>query len=655
MKLTSHEQRAFDAIADAVLPAMTSLEAFEASGGSALARGRLPELLGRLDPADRRAARLLLSALETRAGALFFLGHAQPISRLTSHQIEHALLAMLGGRPLERTTARLLTQLPLLLATWPNLDRTPSVVHGAMGYPGPRTPPPDAPHRLRTESIARPTTWTCDVVVVGSGAGGGTAAAVLAAAGLDVVILERGGYAAERDFTHYQDDADRDLYDTRASADLGIALLSGKTLGGGTVVNYTTSLRLPDDVRAEWDREAGFRDVFTGAALSASFDAVSARIGVTTSESRPWVRDRVMQAGSEKLGLPVHDMPRNVRGCHQDERCGFCNFGCRSGAKQSALRTWLEDASAHGARIAVHADVERVLLDAGHAVGVRARVGPEHIPLTVFARAVVIAAGALFTPAILARSGVKSPALGRYLRLHPVTGLFGAMAEPTDPWGGVMQARIGTGLADLDGRGYGVRYEAGALHPVEYAQFGGFGGGADLKRFLRSYRHQSALGVVLRDHGEGHVELSRRAPPRYHYALSAADREHVRRGVHRGVEILLAAGAREIRSTTFTPHAYRPASGQPLSGFLDRLDRQGYQVLEAGYGSFHQMGTARMGNDPARAVISEHHEVHGQKNLYVMDGSAFPTASGVNPMLTIEALAHRGAGLLAQHLGATRS
>jgi len=654
VKLTAYEERAFLAIANAVLPEMTSLDAFDAAGGGALSRGRLPELLGRLDPADRRAARVLLAALETRAGALFFVGHAKPISRLTSHQIEHALLSMLKGRPLERTTARLMTQLVLLLATWPNLDRTPSVVHTAMGYPGPRTPPPETQHRLRTESIAGPSTWTCDVVIVGSGAGGGTAAAVLAAAGLDVVVLERGGYFAERDFTHYQDDADRDLYDTRASADLGIALLSGKTLGGGTVVNYTTSLRLPDDVRAEWDREAGFRDVFTGAALSASFDAVSARIGVTTSESRPWFRDRLMQAGSEKLGLPVAEMPRNVRGCHQDERCGFCNFGCRSGAKQSTLRTWLEDASANGARIAVNADVERVLIDDGHAVGVRASVGRDRTPLTVFARATVICAGALFTPAILARSNVRSPALGRHLRLHPVTGLFGRMDEPTDPWGGVMQARIGTGLTDLDGRGYGVRYEAGALHPVEYAQFGGFGGGADLKRFLRSYRYQSALGVVLRDHGEGHVELSRRAPPRYHYALSAEDREHVRRGVHRGLEILLAAGASEIRSTTFTPHSYRPASGAPLSSFLERLDRQGYQVLEAGYGSFHQMGTARMGKDPARSVISEHHEVHGHKNLYVMDGSVFPTASGVNPMLTIEALAHRGATLLAEHLGTTR-
>ncbi len=161
--------------------------------------------------------------------------------------------------------------------------------------------------------------------------------------------------------------------------------------------------------------------------------------------------------------------------------------------------------------------------------------------------------------------------------------------------------------------------------------------------------------MVLRDHGEGHVELSRRTPPRYHYALSADDREHVRRGVHRGVEILLAAGAREIRSTTFTPQRYRPASGERVQSFLDRLDRQGYQVLEAGYGSFHQMGTARMGKDPERSVIADDHQVHGTEGLYVMDGSAFPTASGVNPMLTIEALAHRGATLLAQRLGGSRS
>lgn len=655
MRLTESQRKVFATLADAILPPLTSADPFDAASGSALAMGRLPELLDRLDPVDRRNASLLLHALTTRAGALLLLGRATPLTQMSSLEAEGAILAMLASpRSVHRTTARLVTQLVLTLATWPSVDRKPTVLHTAMGYPGPRTPAPDVPRRLRTETVAEPSTWSCDVVIVGSGAGGGTAAGVLAAAGLDVVVLERGGYFAERDFTHHQDDADRDLLDTRTSADLGIGLLSGKALGGGTLINYTTSLRTPGDVRAGWDHEAGLRDVFEGARFTEALDAVSQRIGVTDRESRPWARDRVIEAGCVKLGLSVLPMPRNVRGCSQDEQCGFCNFGCRSGAKQSTLRTWLEDAADHGARIVPRADVERVVIDGGRAVGVRAKVksaSGEPVTLTVFAKAVVVAAGALFTPTLLHRSGVRAPALGRHLRLHPVTGLFGLMDEPTDPWGGVMQARIGTGLSNLDGTGHGIRYEAGALHPVEYALFGGFGGGAELKRFLRSYRHQSALGVVLRDHGEGHVELTRRGPSRYHYRLTAADMGHVRTGVHRGVELLLAAGAREVRACQLTPQVHRPASGERLASFLSRLDAQGYQVLRSSYGSFHQMGTARMGKDPRTSVTSEHNEVHGVPDLYVLDGSSFPSASGVNPMLTIEAVAYRGARLLAQRLG----
>ena len=138
-----------------------------------------------------------------------------------------------------------------------------------------------------------------------------------------------------------------------ASHDQSVGLLAGTALGGGTVVNYTTSFRTPDDVREEW---AGHGvPAFAADEYERSLDAVVERLGVNQEHSRPSARDEVMQRGLDELGWHVDAMPRNVRGCDQGENCGYCGYGCRLGAKQSTVKTWLADAHAAGARIVVRA------------------------------------------------------------------------------------------------------------------------------------------------------------------------------------------------------------------------------------------------------------------------------------------------------------
>jgi choline dehydrogenase-like flavoprotein len=270
------------------------------------------------------------------------------------------------------------------------------------------------------------------------------------------------------------------------------------------------------------------------------------------------------------------------------------------------------------------------------------------VPLTVFAKAVIVACGAPYTPLLLARSGVRPPALGENLRLHPVTGVWGLFPDrATDPWGGVMQARIGRQLADLDGRGYGVRIESAAVHPVELAMLQGWGGAYDYKETLRRYRHWVPLAVLVRDRARGRVSAARWGPARYAYELGAIDQRHVREGVRHAAALLREAGATEIRSVTSRPVVWRPGAGESLDAFVARLDGVGYGANQHTYGSYHPSGTAAMGADRRRAVCDETNQVHGVPGLYVMDASCFPTPSGVNPMLTIEALAHRGARALA--------
>ena len=616
---------------------------------------RLPEALaGLASDGQRRQAVNLLLALSTAAGGLALHGYPRAFGDLDRPAAEDALRRLATARvPQKRTAARALRALVgrLLAAPLPATTGSPSAsgarspLWDAMGYPGPDGVAPPTAKRLAPIAITAPTTWEADVVVVGSGAGGGVAAAVLAQAGLDVVVLERGLYRNEADFTHVEAKAYRDLYLDGAAAatdDLGVALLAGACLGGGTVVNYTTSLPLPDRVRAEWDRAAGASGWFTGAEFEASTQAVVERLGCNTDHSWASPRDELLEKGVRDLGWRIGSQPRNARGC-TTAACGWCSLGCRLGAKQSSLRTWLEDAADVGARIVVGADVERALVERGRAAGVVATVDDQ--PLEVRARAVVFAAGALSTPALLERSGIDGPALGR-LWLHPVTAVWGRFDAEVDQHTGIQQARYCDQFADLDGQGHGFLFETAAVHPTLVAALLPFRTGAELVDDLAAWRHWSHVGVLLRDRDPGRVTLGRDGRPRWRYRLSSRDTVHLREAVRRGAQVLAAAGAVQVVAPLPVRLAWRPEH-EPLHRYMERADVLGWGAGRTPLVSFHQMGTAAIGADVQRGVVAPDAQVHGTPGLYVMDASCFPTPSGVNPMVTISALAHRAATDLA--------
>jgi long-chain-alcohol oxidase len=650
--LSARNLDTFDVVVDTVLPGIHGDSPNWTTPGAAL---RLSDGLPRVydllpHDSDRQQLRLLLGLLNTRLGGLALYGRPAAFTSMPPEGRSEALRRMARSRmETTRRGVRTLTTLVGLLWVSGEDPDSPPQTWSEIGYPGPSGPPPRLSSPIPVESITSDTVMEADVVIVGSGAGGGVAAGVLSDAGLRVVVLEKGGARSVSDFSHLEAEAYRMMYRDAGLAttgDGGTILLAGSTLGGGTVINYTTAFRTPDRVRQQWDQVAGFDGVFTGPDFDGSLDAVSTRLGVNSETGTPSKRDSLMEEGLRSLGWHVAEMPRNATGCTQAE-CGYCSMGCRIGAKQSTLATYLTDAAASGARIVAGADVMVVESDRGRAAGAVARVG--YNTLRVKAPTVVLAAGALDTPAILLRSRLGGPAVGRHLRLHPVTALWGRFREPVEPWTGTPQARYSDQFADLDGEGYGFRFETAPLHPLFPSVFNGWEDGASFKRDVLGLGNTNVVGILLRDRGSGRVTVRKDGSSIVRYRISQYDRAHIRVGVNRAAELLAAEGAIEVRGSTVIPNRWTPSEGD-LEGFMGRADRVGYGPNSTSYFSFHQMGSGRMGSDPATSVVDALNQVHDLKGLYVMDASCFPNASGVNPMLTIAAIAHRGSTALADRL-----
>jgi long-chain-alcohol oxidase len=609
--LSYPERRALDAVAETFFPGAVPLGVPDAFLGT---------FASVLSGSERRRLRALLLALA-----------ASGFTRLAPGERERALLAWCDSNLVLRRAGFQALRKGLLTIAY-TLPGTPAWER--IGYPGPLGRTQTTEPRLAPLRIARDATLDCDVCVVGSGAGGGVAAAVLAAAGLDVVVLEAGGHYEDADFDGAELDGLRRLYHgrgTTATDDHGIGIVAGACVGGGTVVNYTTSFRTPDDIRAEWG------GMFSTDAFTRALDAVWERLGVNTEHNRPSNREAVVGRGLAKLGWHLAELPRDVRGCDQDGVCGYCGYGCPLGAKQSTAVTWLVDAQAAGARLLARTRAERVLLDRGRARGVEARTADGH-RVTIRSRAVVAACGAIETPALLLRSGLAAPGLGRNLRLHPVGGAFGVFDEEIRPWEGTLQAVYSDQVE-------GVKLETTAIHPALLtgaAPWRGAGQHAELMSWLPRI---SLVGVLLRDLDSGQVRVGRDGRPLIRYRLSARDAARMRMGTEAAARVLEAAGAKRIVSSHARLVQYEPGRAGSVEAFMAAADSAGWGPGRVALYSFHQMGTAAMGS-----VCDDEGAVRGTEALVVADASAFPSASGVNPMVTIEALAYVNASALAARL-----
>src|SRR5215216_4877584 len=526
-------------------------------------------------------------------------------------------------------------------------------------YPGPISAPPDVEKPLKVhEPAGSEENLEADVCIVGSGSGGAVVAAVLAERGLDVVVLEAAGYFNESDFTQLELLAYRQMFwrgGPNLTADGNVSLVAGTTLGGGTTINWTNCLPTRDWVRAEW-AEQGLEGV-DGPGYDRHLDAVLERIRANDRCSDLNGTQQRLREGTEALGLSFETIVRNTDPeKYSPGMAGYLGFGDQSGSKQSADRTWLADAQEHGARFLTFTRATRVLSEGGQATGVEAvwqAPDGRGARVTVKAPRVVVACGSLESPALLLRSGIGGPAGGKNLRLHPWSVVGGDYGTDQQAWWGPPQAGLCDEFADT-GEGYGFLIETAQYAPGLIGSATPWIGGLDHKQRMEEFRFTGTFISLTRDRGAGRVGVDANGEAVPTYAVSdPLDLENLKRGIEVQIRLHEAAGAHQIGPLAEGAPTWR--RGDDIEAFIAAVKRipfraGGYKLFSA-----HQMGTCRMGTDPETSVAGPFGELHDTKGVWIGDGSAFPTSSGTNPMVSIMSLAHRTAEAIADDAGAMSS
>jgi choline dehydrogenase-like flavoprotein len=479
-----------------------------------------------------------------------------------------------------------------------------------------------------------------DVCVIGSGSGGAVVAKELAESGLSVCVLEEGGYYAPEDYRSFTfaESARRMYRGAGATVALGLGdspsvqIVTGRVVGGGSVLTGGVCFRTPDRVLDEWCRE-GLEDL-SPAKMEPIFRHVERESSVTeTPESLRSGSTKLFAAGAERLGIPMTPMRRNVEHC---EGKGRCTTGCPTGAKKSVDVSYLKKARMHGAVVYSDCLVDRVLTRGRRAIGVTGRVlggrrGEPRGAFTVHARAVVVAAGALHTPLVLRASGLgrRDSAIGRNLTLHPGFAVGAIAPSRVEGWKGALQTVYSDHLTSE-----GVLMLGMFADPSLIASRMP-GVGARHLSYVDRVPSAALFAGLLRDEGRGVVRRGLGREPLVTYRMSPRDKAAFVRGFCTVAEMAFAGGAREVML---------PLQGTAPIRDVDALRRIAEGPLSAARFesiSFHPLCTARMGTSSSLDVVDPNGETYEVENLYVADGSVFRSSLGVNAQVPIMASATR--------------
>jgi choline dehydrogenase-like flavoprotein len=620
---SSHRSRAALALAEAILPASRD------GGGAdertrALAEQLVSSIHPALGPAWRMAHELLDAAAVVRTGRRF--------QSLSAAEQDALLVRWEHDRSLRGPLA-----LVALVYKIVHFDRAAPRKGGGLGV---------------IRSVERPR-WMaqvqrlddcdedieCDVVVIGTGAGGAVVGRELAERGLAVVFLEEGEHHLRDAFDGGIVRAHQRFY--RAACSVGnvvMPIFIGRMVGGSTAVNGGTCFRAPPWVLDRWCEELG-TDEFSPGAMARHFDRVERILDVHPARRAVIgpIAD-VMARGCDALGWAHQPISRNAPDC---DGSGFCDFGCRQEARRSTQIAYLPPALERGAVVIAGARARRIVLDNGRAVGVVAE-SKRGKRATVRARAVVLAGGTIPTPLFLLEQGLanRSGQVGRNLSLHPSGGFLALFDEKIEPHKYIPQGYscdhfLRAGI--LMTAAQPALNVAPALFPFA---------GRRLMSMLEQVDRLASFGLLLRDTSpNGRVWRDVGGFPAVTYNIAREDVTRMHRAMIHAGEMCHAAGAK-----TLIPVAL---GVDPIEREVDfvRFKSAELRASDISWLSYHPLGTCKMGRDPRTSVVGLDHEAHDVPGLYVVDGSTVGGPLGVNPQLTIMAIATRAGERIADRLG----
>lgn len=494
-----------------------------------------------------------------------------------------------------------------------------------------------------------------DFCVVGSGAAGGVCALKLAEAGFDVLVLEEGPNVPRQPaapapgepphvrptFTERELDMYKTLYQeggARLTKNKGVKVMQGRCLGGGTTVNWSACLPPRPETLDFWRDNFGLP--FTKENLRPFLTEVVNYLHIHNND-RFNTSAQALIKGCTALGYSWQTLPNNTHKCRE---CGSCGVGCPYDRKQSGVVTWLPEAVGRGATVYTDTRVDRLGKSGNKVTEIEAtfldaKTGRTKHKLKVRPRhGVVLAAGSIGTPAVLLRSGINPQGMvGKRTHIHPVTICIGRYAGRTHPAYGVPDNMMSAQFADGP---TGYLIETGSFFPVLNAA-ASLDYGARLRQVMRDY--YSAGAIMYAHHASGFdlslpygtIALDRNREPELDYVIAEDNERAMRHSLKEMTKIHLAAGALSVY------HLSNPSIEVHSAAELNKLDAVSFKPQKSTVFTVHVMGGCRMAaeNSKHKAVVNTDFSLRDTANVWVADGSIFPTGLGANPQVTIYALA----------------
>jgi choline dehydrogenase-like flavoprotein len=505
-------------------------------------------------------------------------------------------------------------------------------------------------------TIQSNTTVEADVIIIGTGAGGGVTAEVLSQAGLKVVMIEEGGLKTSDDFNMNEIEAYGDLYQEgagRSTKDGAFSIFQGRTVGGTTVVNWTSSFRTPTSTLEHWTDVHGVKG-FSAAEMKPYFEQMEKRLNVEKWKMAPNANNDILKRGCEKNNWSWAVIPRNVAGCWD---LGYCGTGCPTNAKQSMLVTTVPEALKNGGSLYYNCSADRLIFSNNKVESVECLAldkdgkTPTGVKLSFKAKHIVLSGGGINNPGLLLRSNAPDPhnRIGKNTTIHPVNANVAKMPDTVNAFYGAPQSIYSDQFQwPADGE-MGFKLEVPPMQPTMGGQILGFHG-FRLIDTMKDLPNLQATIALLRDgfteqSQGGSIELDPSGKPILDYPLTDYIWKGLRKAHHAMAELQFAAGANQVMPLHHDAKFYKT-----LAECKTAIDNLPQEIHRERLLTAHIMGGCAMGEDERTSVINSDCRFHHAENLSIIDGSAFPTSIGANPQLSVYGLALKQASKLAKQL-----